>query len=213
MLDTAHHLLNGPRSELCDGSIASRITMKLRCDKDEATYVSGDSRGSRCFLRGFQEPNRCGYSSIIEASDGFPDFVESGGRKDDDAGPDPLNASPGICCKASTSANPGMSFFNARICGLELPNTIEDTNPCRLSAPHDLRRSCARLCHGAGGELEQIQFLLGHISVQTTERYVGCKQQLNKAVNDRIELGTPSSLYLQESLRRWIPTTYNPPIG
>jgi hypothetical protein len=48
MLDAAHHLLNGPRSELCDGSIASRMTMKLRCDKDEATYVSGDSRGSRC---------------------------------------------------------------------------------------------------------------------------------------------------------------------
>jgi site-specific recombinase XerD len=32
-------------------------------------------------------------------------------------------------------------------------------------APHDLRRSCARLCHLAGGELEQIQFLLGHASV------------------------------------------------
>jgi site-specific recombinase XerD len=28
-------------------------------------------------------------------------------------------------------------------------------------APHDLRRTCARLCHSAGGELEQIQFLLG----------------------------------------------------
>jgi len=38
-------------------------------------------------------------------------------------------------------------------------------------APHDLRRSCARLCHTAGGELEQIQFLLGHVSVQTTEKY------------------------------------------
>jgi site-specific recombinase XerD len=36
-------------------------------------------------------------------------------------------------------------------------------------APHDLRRSCARLCHLAGGELEQIQFLLGHASVQTTD--------------------------------------------
>jgi site-specific recombinase XerD len=53
-------------------------------------------------------------------------------------------------------------------------------------APHDLRRSCARLCHGAGGELEQIQFLLGHISVQTTEKYVGCKQRLREAVNDAI---------------------------
>lgn len=53
-------------------------------------------------------------------------------------------------------------------------------------APHDLRGSCARLCHVAGGELEQIQFLLGHVSVQTTEKYLGCKQRLREAVNDRI---------------------------
>ena len=53
-------------------------------------------------------------------------------------------------------------------------------------APHDLRRSCARLCHAAGGEMEQIQFLLGHVSVQTTERYLGCRQRLRGAVNDRI---------------------------
>jgi integrase len=53
-------------------------------------------------------------------------------------------------------------------------------------APHDLRRTCARLCHGCGGELEQIQFLLGHASVQTTERYIGCKQKLQDAVNDRL---------------------------
>jgi site-specific recombinase XerD len=56
-------------------------------------------------------------------------------------------------------------------------------------APHDLRRSCARLCHQAGGELEQIQFLLGHASIQTTERYLGCKQKLRNAVNDNIGLG------------------------
>src|SRR5215471_2804252 len=55
-------------------------------------------------------------------------------------------------------------------------------------APHDLRRTCARLCHVAGGELEQIQFLLGHASVQTTERYLGCKQRLRHAVNDAIGL-------------------------
>jgi integrase len=53
-------------------------------------------------------------------------------------------------------------------------------------APHDLRRTCARLCHLAGGELEQIQFLLGHVSVQTTERYLGCRQRLKNAVNDCI---------------------------
>jgi site-specific recombinase XerD len=55
-------------------------------------------------------------------------------------------------------------------------------------APHDLRRTCARLCHLAGGELEQIQFLLGHASVQTTERYLGCKQKLRHAANDAIGL-------------------------
>lgn len=59
-------------------------------------------------------------------------------------------------------------------------------------APHDLRRTCAWLRHQAGGELEQIQFLLGHVSIQTTERYLGCKQRLQNAVNDRIGL-EPSS--------------------
>ena len=53
-------------------------------------------------------------------------------------------------------------------------------------APHDLRRSCARLCHDSGGELEQIQFLLGHVSVQTTERYIGCRHRLRVAVNDKL---------------------------
>jgi integrase len=53
-------------------------------------------------------------------------------------------------------------------------------------APHDLRRTCARLCHLAGGELDQIQFLLGHVSIQTTERYLGCKQRLRCAVNHRL---------------------------
>jgi site-specific recombinase XerD len=55
-------------------------------------------------------------------------------------------------------------------------------------APHDLRSTCARLRHLAGGELEQIQFLLGHVSVQTTERYLGCKQKLRNAVNDQLGL-------------------------
>ena len=55
-------------------------------------------------------------------------------------------------------------------------------------APHDCRRSCAKLCRAAGGELEQIQLLLGHASVQTTERYLGTKQDLVNAPNDGIRL-------------------------
>jgi site-specific recombinase XerD len=55
-------------------------------------------------------------------------------------------------------------------------------------APHDCRRTCAKLCRAAGGELEQIQLLLGHASVQTTERYLGTKQDLVHAPNDAIRL-------------------------
>ena len=57
-------------------------------------------------------------------------------------------------------------------------------------APHDLRRRCAKLCHSSGGEVEQIQFLLGHASVQTIERYLGCKQNLGHPVNDLFDLKT-----------------------
>lgn len=56
-------------------------------------------------------------------------------------------------------------------------------------APHDLRRTCAKLCRKAGGDLEPIQLLLGHASVQTTERYPGTEQQLAQAVNDGLGLG------------------------
>jgi integrase len=61
-------------------------------------------------------------------------------------------------------------------------------------APHDLRRTCARLCHSAGGELDQIQFLLGHVSIETTERYLGCKQKLRCAVNDRLGIEPGSAV-------------------
>jgi integrase len=36
--------------------------------------------------------------------------------------------------------------------------------------------------------LKQIQFLLGHASVQATERYLACKQRLSQAANDNLEL-------------------------
>jgi hypothetical protein len=55
--------------------------------------------------------------------------------------------------------------------------------PVRLPLRHN-PRTCAQLCHAAGGELEQIQFLLGHVSVEPTERYQGGKQRLRHAVND-----------------------------
>ena len=53
---------------------------------------------------------------------------------------------------------------------------------------HDLRRTCAKLCRRAGGDLEQIKFLLGHSSIQTTERYLGSEQDIAVAVNDSLGL-------------------------
>jgi integrase len=53
---------------------------------------------------------------------------------------------------------------------------------------HDLRRTCAKLCRKAGGDLEQIKFLLGHSSIQTTERSLGSEQEIAVAVNDDLGL-------------------------
>jgi integrase/recombinase XerD len=56
------------------------------------------------------------------------------------------------------------------------------------NARFDLRRTCAKLCRKAGGDIEQIQMLLGHASIQTTERYLGTEQNLATAVNDALGL-------------------------
>jgi len=57
-------------------------------------------------------------------------------------------------------------------------------------APHDLRRSYARLAHQGRAPIEQIQLSLGHESIQTTERYLGVKQDLGDAPCDRLGLET-----------------------
>jgi integrase/recombinase XerD len=55
-------------------------------------------------------------------------------------------------------------------------------------APHDLRRTFAKLAHRGHAALEQIQLSLGHASVQTTERYLGVRQDLTDAPCDRLGL-------------------------
>jgi len=45
-----------------------------------------------------------------------------------------------------------------------------------------------KLCRKNGGGFEQIKFLLGHASIQTTERYLGSEQEIAVAVNDNLGL-------------------------
>ncbi len=55
-------------------------------------------------------------------------------------------------------------------------------------APHDLRRTFAKLAHKGRAALEQIQLSLGHASIQTTERYLGVQQDLTDAPCDHLGL-------------------------
>ena len=54
-----------------------------------------------------------------------------------------------------------------------------------LIAPHDVRRTFAKLAHGRA-PLEQIQISLAHASIQTTERYLGIEQDLTDAPCDHL---------------------------
>jgi integrase len=86
-----------------------------------------------------------------------------------------INKSDRVAAGLSPAAVLGIVRTHAAAAGLAL-------------SPHDLRKTCAKLCRGAGGELEQIQFLLGHSSIKTTEIYLGGRQEIRSAVNDRLRL-------------------------
>jgi len=55
-------------------------------------------------------------------------------------------------------------------------------------APHDLRRTFAKLAYKGKAALEQIQLSLGHFSILTTEKYLGVRQDLTDAPCDRLGL-------------------------
>ena len=55
-------------------------------------------------------------------------------------------------------------------------------------APHDLRRSHAKLAHRGGVDLAQLSKSLGHASLSTTERYLGVDLDLAQQPCDYIDL-------------------------
>jgi integrase len=60
-------------------------------------------------------------------------------------------------------------------------------------APHDLRRTFAKLAHRGRAATEQIQLSLGHAS--TTERYLGVRQDLQDAPGDHLGLRLSGPMY------------------
>jgi len=55
-------------------------------------------------------------------------------------------------------------------------------------APHDLRRTFAKLAHKGQSGIDQIQLSLGHSSIATTEVYLGTEQDLTDSPGDRLGL-------------------------
>jgi len=58
----------------------------------------------------------------------------------------------------------------------------------RMIAPHDLRRSFAKLARNGGAELEQIMNSLGHDSLSTTQAYLGTEIDYQNSPSDRLGL-------------------------
>ncbi len=70
--------------------------------------------------------------------------------------------------------------------------------------PHALRRTFATLLHGNGVDIRFLQALLGHSSVQVTERYVGVDQVMLKAmVNTKMNYGLAEAITSQTARIRW----------
>lgn len=59
-------------------------------------------------------------------------------------------------------------------------------------APHDLRRTFAKLAHKGKSPIDQIQLSLGHASIVTTEIYLGVSQNLEEAPCDVLGLSLKS---------------------
>lgn len=68
---------------------------------------------------------------------------------------------------------------------------VDDYAPRALGfkiAPHDLRRTYAKLAHKGGAAIEQISLNLGHGSIKVTEDYLGVDLDYQHAPSDYIDL-------------------------
>lgn len=86
--------------------------------------------------------------------------------------------------------NKGDNLSGDHLTSQAIQNVIKEySNKTGLNiSAHDTRRTFAQLARQAGADIEQIQLSLGHSSIQTTERYLGTKQNLSIAPADMMKL-------------------------
>jgi hypothetical protein len=66
------------------------------------------------------------------------------------------------------------------------PSWAPDKIKCRVLLKLPYTNPTPTLSTALRHTMDQIQFLLGHVSIQTTEQDLGCKQKLRYAVNDKM---------------------------
>ena len=88
------------------------------------------------------------------------------------------------------SCRPKLAFFLPAAALMIQMSSAVSPGRSKTFLPKDLPQELtySKLCRKAGGDLEQIKFLLGHPYIQTTERYLGSEQDLAVAVNDNLGL-------------------------
>lgn len=86
--------------------------------------------------------------------------------------------------------NKGDRLSGEHLTSQAIQNVVKEySNKTGLNiSAHDTRRTFAKLSYQAGAPLDQIQLSLGHASIQTTERYLGTKQNLAIAPCDIMKL-------------------------
>lgn len=105
---------------------------------------------------------------------------------------DAWSAACGICeGKIFRAVNKGGNVMGEGITPQAIRNIVAEYS-LKLStakiAPHDLRRTFAKLSYKGGAKLDQIQLSLEHESIQTTEKYLGVEQDLHDAPCDHLGL-------------------------
>jgi len=89
------------------------------------------------------------------------------------------------CCPANATGVGWMRFAGVKT------NPLDFSFASSTFAPHDSRRTCARLSHLAGGELEQIQFLLDLVLARPASdqlRFFVYRSVGNVAIQNRWEI-------------------------